>query len=343
MRIAGLRGLVADGVTRRSFDGRSPAKTLAAARMKALELREEQDALWLDDLRPALADEGIKVVAVDEPSAARAARPGEALPAGGTAAPDADRRGRRGSVSLPPVAGPEPRGGGARRRDTRAPLRARERPQRPAALRRSGSRLLRRARGRDPPLPARGRRRGRDRGLCGLPDHARRRPLGRAGRRRPAAGGRAPAAAPPLRRGRPARARRRGAEAPGRAPQARARHRRRPDLHAPGAARARVADRAHRPRTSRAEVQAVAVGDAPALRQAQPDRALHADPAARHPRPASLRRLRVDGRGVRRRGARPEGDRPQGDRLPDRQPVVRPSPRSCRRPTTRSSPSASSS
>jgi polyphosphate kinase len=66
VRVAGLRGQVASRVSRRSPDGRTPAVTLTDIRAKVLELKDAQAALWLDGLKPALAEAGIRVAAVDE-------------------------------------------------------------------------------------------------------------------------------------------------------------------------------------------------------------------------------------------------------------------------------------
>ena len=43
-------------------DGRSATQTLAAARTALVALQAAQDALWEDDLRPALAASGILVL-----------------------------------------------------------------------------------------------------------------------------------------------------------------------------------------------------------------------------------------------------------------------------------------
>src|SRR5262249_26763199 len=55
VRVAELHEQAATGAMRRAADGRTPAETLAAARSAIAALQSEQDALWLDDLRPALA------------------------------------------------------------------------------------------------------------------------------------------------------------------------------------------------------------------------------------------------------------------------------------------------
>src|SRR5215831_17178917 len=61
VRVAGLTGQAAAGVTKRSADGRTPKQTLAEARTQVIELYERQAKLWADVLCPALAREGIVV------------------------------------------------------------------------------------------------------------------------------------------------------------------------------------------------------------------------------------------------------------------------------------------
>jgi polyphosphate kinase len=66
VRMAGLETQVAATISRRSPDGISPTQTLARARAKVVALEAAQDALWLDELRPALGAEEIQVVSVEE-------------------------------------------------------------------------------------------------------------------------------------------------------------------------------------------------------------------------------------------------------------------------------------
>jgi polyphosphate kinase len=66
VRIAALRNRVASDVSRRSPDGRTPAQALKAMRERTIELHRAQDSLWLHDLRPALAAEGVRVCAVED-------------------------------------------------------------------------------------------------------------------------------------------------------------------------------------------------------------------------------------------------------------------------------------
>jgi polyphosphate kinase len=66
VRIAGLSGQAAAGVTVRSPDGRTPQQTLREARARVLELQAEQARIWADELCPALAAEGLHVTSVEE-------------------------------------------------------------------------------------------------------------------------------------------------------------------------------------------------------------------------------------------------------------------------------------
>jgi polyphosphate kinase len=59
VRIAGLTGQAAAGVTVRSPDGRTPQQALAEARTQVLDLYAEQSRIWSQQLCPALAAEGI--------------------------------------------------------------------------------------------------------------------------------------------------------------------------------------------------------------------------------------------------------------------------------------------
>src|SRR5580765_4296428 len=66
VRMAELHEQTAAGATRRAADGRTPAETLAEARRSIAALQVEQDELWLDRLRPALADARIRICRLDE-------------------------------------------------------------------------------------------------------------------------------------------------------------------------------------------------------------------------------------------------------------------------------------
>jgi polyphosphate kinase len=66
VRIAGLLGQVQSGVGQPSPDGRLPIETLADCRARALKLQNAHASLWFDDLRPALAEEKIRILTVAE-------------------------------------------------------------------------------------------------------------------------------------------------------------------------------------------------------------------------------------------------------------------------------------
>jgi polyphosphate kinase len=66
IRVAGLMGQEASGVSVRSPDGRTPQETLAESRKRAVEEIAKQSKLWSRDLSPALAAEGIVVGAVED-------------------------------------------------------------------------------------------------------------------------------------------------------------------------------------------------------------------------------------------------------------------------------------
>ena len=65
IRIAGLSGQAAAGVTVRSPDGRTPLQALREARERVLELQAEQARIWAEELRPALEAEGIVVTRME--------------------------------------------------------------------------------------------------------------------------------------------------------------------------------------------------------------------------------------------------------------------------------------
>ena len=66
VRVAGLLDQVASGLVVRSPDGLTPREALAAIRTRITDLTQRQSKLWKRELSPALADEGIRLVAVDE-------------------------------------------------------------------------------------------------------------------------------------------------------------------------------------------------------------------------------------------------------------------------------------
>jgi polyphosphate kinase len=66
VRLAGIRRQVESRINRRFADGRTPSQTLRGARARIVELQSAQDTLWLEDLQPALAAEGILIGGVEE-------------------------------------------------------------------------------------------------------------------------------------------------------------------------------------------------------------------------------------------------------------------------------------
>jgi polyphosphate kinase len=69
VRVAGLLDQVASELPVRSPDGRSAQQTLAEVRDRMVELTAGQSRLWRDELRPALAGEGIVVGTVEDANA----------------------------------------------------------------------------------------------------------------------------------------------------------------------------------------------------------------------------------------------------------------------------------
>src|ERR1700751_1551760 len=65
-RVAGLTGQAAAGLAVPSPDGRGPPQTIVEARDRVLELYGEQARIWSEELRPALAAEGIVVSGVED-------------------------------------------------------------------------------------------------------------------------------------------------------------------------------------------------------------------------------------------------------------------------------------
>ena len=66
VRVAGLMGQLAAGVSVRSNDGRTPQEALAEIRKLVSELSARQSKLWRRELNPALADAGILVGRVED-------------------------------------------------------------------------------------------------------------------------------------------------------------------------------------------------------------------------------------------------------------------------------------
>jgi polyphosphate kinase len=66
VRVAGLLDQVAAGLGVRSADGRTAQQTVAEVRQRVLDLTARQSDLWRRELRPALAEEEIRIGAVDD-------------------------------------------------------------------------------------------------------------------------------------------------------------------------------------------------------------------------------------------------------------------------------------
>jgi polyphosphate kinase len=62
VRVAGLKRRLEMGLTVRSPDGRTPRETLAAIGERVQELVQRHARCWLDDVEPALADAGLRVL-----------------------------------------------------------------------------------------------------------------------------------------------------------------------------------------------------------------------------------------------------------------------------------------
>ena len=201
----------------------------------------------------------------------------------------------------------------------RGALRAREGARDAAALRLDRrARPADPARGRDLALPELGLPRDGPHRARRLPRHPRRRhrDLGRRGR--PARGGRERAPEAPLRRGRAARGVELDLARDGGAADRAARGPPRRRLPGPRAARPARGDAALRPRPPRPEVRAVGAADAAPAREAEGRRPVRGDRVRRHRRPAPVRLVRDERRGVRaRRGEGSGRGDAEDDRLPD--------------------------
>src|SRR3954453_5212144 len=68
IRVAGLHDQVDAGITAPKLDGRTPSETIDAIREKVLSLTGRQCRTLSHDLRPALAEHGIRLVSIDEVS-----------------------------------------------------------------------------------------------------------------------------------------------------------------------------------------------------------------------------------------------------------------------------------
>jgi polyphosphate kinase len=66
VRVAGLRGQQASGLSARSPDGRTAEETLQEIRERALDLGSRQAKLWKRELKPALSAEGLTIGGVED-------------------------------------------------------------------------------------------------------------------------------------------------------------------------------------------------------------------------------------------------------------------------------------
>jgi polyphosphate kinase len=77
IRVAGLHDLVDAGISEPLSDGRTPSETIDRIREKAVEHQERLSRTLRDDLLPALAEHGVRIVDCDEIDSAASARLGE--------------------------------------------------------------------------------------------------------------------------------------------------------------------------------------------------------------------------------------------------------------------------
>src|SRR3954463_14872548 len=68
IRVAGLHDQVDAGITAPKLDGRTPSETIDAIREKVLDLKARECHTLSHDLRPSLAEHGIRLVSVDDVS-----------------------------------------------------------------------------------------------------------------------------------------------------------------------------------------------------------------------------------------------------------------------------------
>ncbi|WCB92863.1 Polyphosphate kinase [Baekduia alba] len=68
IRVAGLHDQVDAGITAPKLDGRTPSETIDAIRAKVMDLKERQCRTLSHDLRPSLAEHGIRLVSVEDVS-----------------------------------------------------------------------------------------------------------------------------------------------------------------------------------------------------------------------------------------------------------------------------------
>src|SRR3954452_24290100 len=68
IRVAGLHDQVDAGITAPKLDGRTPPQTIDAIRDKVVALKRRQCSAMAHDLKPALAEHGIRLIDLDEVS-----------------------------------------------------------------------------------------------------------------------------------------------------------------------------------------------------------------------------------------------------------------------------------
>jgi polyphosphate kinase len=70
VRVAALRDQIAAGIDEETWDGRTPLQQLSEISVEVRDLIDRQESIYLDEIRPALAAEGICIVSWDELAAA---------------------------------------------------------------------------------------------------------------------------------------------------------------------------------------------------------------------------------------------------------------------------------
>ena len=133
VRVAGLTGQAAAGITVRSPDGRTAKQALADARKQVLELYAAQSQVWARQLCPALAEQGDRRLARRGPRARGARRARQPLRARDLPGAHAARGRPRPALPLHLGALDQPRALRARSGDGRGAVRAREGARGPAA------------------------------------------------------------------------------------------------------------------------------------------------------------------------------------------------------------------
>ena len=230
VRVAGLKRRDEMGLSVRSADGLSPREQLRRISERTQQIASRCAHVFLDSVRPALADEGILIVTWAGARRRRAGQAVDLLPRAGV--PGADAAGRRPGAPVPVRERAEPEPGDHRQGipttaastspESRCPTTSTGSSNSTAA--KAAPRALPADGGTDRGLPAGAVPRPGDRRAPRLPHHPQRGLRGRRGPRRgSAAGARARTGAPPLRLAGAARGRRRHDREHARAAAARAR------------------------------------------------------------------------------------------------------------------------